>query len=593
MKLLILFSFFILSSAYSNEVSDEGLGQKFVGVLKEKEITQNIGLTKEVQECRDKSKFTANQTPTDQQLKDAIDCFKTTVLNKYKNNPKGLADISSALELEKYNLVKSKNSTEITAYLSDRLYESLTGVNPKEKDQQKIIDQLKFKNRKFADQKIFFELYQTQLQKSALFEVSRFCFENLRLTGSQGTEFETHWQDFFTTGNAKDFLATKGKDIIDTGSQPFGLSNVNFTDKDQTKLQDEIFKSMGNLQSPDKVSAMGQFFIVCLNSMNTLCNEYEQQGSATTTNVVNTTTMPKGGNACLARGRLEKIRKSVAATEEILSKHFVGNKSPQSEIVLQEKDIMLLATGDKSIDNLTVVSSKEILDAYNQDSIKDIEKCADPANAKSKECEQFIDVGDDLAKAKNNMELDYAFKKETEKTKVSELKQDPNKLKEYLTENGYISLLEKWEKDPSKINIEEEVGKIIEAKRVAAITDLQSRLGKRQLSESDAKDTQKKETYIVDNAKYALEEKARLAQVVLFSNIITSQLEIKQGTETLGRNVSGVKKELSGLGNDVNKDLFEGLQSTVDNNKGQTSNNGGFGDGLGIIDVLLGGPQSK
>src|SRR5690606_369790 len=106
--------------------------------------------------------------------KAAVDCFREKLKDK---DPKEIQKLAQNLQLESYGLVQGKNVQSIQEYLSNRMYEKLTGVNLEEKDLQKRIESMSFKNRKMVDQKVFFDLYRTQLGKNALYEISRFCFE--------------------------------------------------------------------------------------------------------------------------------------------------------------------------------------------------------------------------------------------------------------------------------------------------------------------------------------------------------------------------------------------------------------------------------
>jgi hypothetical protein len=87
------------------------------------------------------------------------------------------------------------------------------------------------------------------------------------------------------------------------------------------------------------------------------------------------------------------------------------------------------------------------------------------------------------------------------------------------------------------------------------------------------------------------EERARLAQVVLFNNIITGHLELKkEDGSTVGRNVNVWKKEEKGLeSSQVNSNLFQNIKSSNADAKGLSRDD--KISGFQIIDSLLGKPD--
>ena len=81
---------------------------------------------------------------------------------------------------------------------------------------------------------------------------------------------------------------------------------------------------------------------------------------------------------------------------------------------------------------------------------------------------------------------------------------------------------------------------------------------------------------IQENITKTKEERARLAQVVMFNNIITSQLELQKNvggtTQSLGRNVSGWNKEKAGLDKiqGIDPTVFSGIQDSADTKGSKT-----------------------
>jgi hypothetical protein len=105
------------------------------------------------------------------------------------------------------------------------------------------------------------------------------------------------------------------------------------------------------------------------------------------------------------------------------------------------------------------------------------------------------------------------------------------------------------------------------------------------LSDSD------KAAKMKNNITDAKGERARLAQVVLFNNIITSQLELQdKDKNSLGRNVGGWNKEKRDLDNTFDsskvENVFGDVISDAEKN-GSKSEDTSIG-GSGIIDMILG-----
>ena len=180
MKKLIFLPLFasISALAASPEIPTPEDAKQIVSTIKDIEVTKLLKETKEFEKCREKYSYKKNSSEIDRnkELQDAVTCFKKELGNI--SDPKKLQELSESLNLQTYGLVKSNNAKEIQKYLTDKMIESLTGVNPNEKDQQKLKESLKFGKKKVIDQSLFIKMYKTQLGKNALFEISRFCFQN-------------------------------------------------------------------------------------------------------------------------------------------------------------------------------------------------------------------------------------------------------------------------------------------------------------------------------------------------------------------------------------------------------------------------------
>jgi hypothetical protein len=244
--------------------------------------------------------------------------------------------------------------------------------------------------------------------------------------------------------------------------------------------------------------------------------------------------------------------------------------------------------GEDSLDEITTFTSADMLQDGGDDKLSNLEtQCK--ANASSDDCKAYLVENDSLDKAITHVESEMNLKREIEKARVRELKtgNDTKKLEEYLTENGLFDLLEKVKKPQPGFDIEAEIGKVYDARKVAEIENLKLKVGKRQISEADNKNDVDKKAMIEKNIIDTKEERARIAQVVMFNNIITSQLELEdKAGNKVGRNVTGVNKEFAGMGKAYDSTLFSGIQADA------SKSGSGLDDisisGGGIIDSILG-----
>jgi hypothetical protein len=611
MKKLILSLSFITFSAFANsgqEISDNEIPLKLMAVVKDAQVEDLLKKTPEFKDCQPKTPYVENDKMADQKLDTATKCF----ISKMPKDGEALKKLAEDLDLQTYGLIKNKNSADITEYLAKKMTKSLTGKDPDEKDPKKILESLKWENQKIVDQRVFIELYTNQLVKGALFEVSRYCFENLEITGKRkdtNTDIETYWSTNINdvvpdtsdpTGQTK---ITVIKNLSDTGSTSF----LNIASGTDMSKKDEIYKEVikGLSGSNIKPSFHKQFFPFCQSAIKRLCDDFRGETIVTTTaktsSVANSktmNTMTRGANSCLTMDRLKSMRTALNNTA-LVAKQFEEMGEKKGDFALQmirnpETYQRGKGKNEESLDELSNLTSSDMLENESQNNLKDLEKkCAQPG-ANDPECDEFLVKSDSLNKAIYNLEYQMNLKREVEKARVAELKKNkPKELEEYLKENGMYDLAETIKTNPN-FDIEGAIGTIYDARKVAEIQALKSKVGKRQMSETEINALPDKSAQIKANIKESKEERARMAQVVLFNNIITSQLELfeQDGKTSIGRNVGGWTKEYEGLnlaGDGIDMDLFKGIQKdAVDNgNKSEDTSIAGSG----IIDSILGKPK--
>lgn len=587
-----LLSFPLLAASGDGpEIVNSNDNKQIVSFIKDVEVKGLLEGSGEFKNCRDKYKFEANDPNKDSKLDAAEKCFRDE-LAKVKD-PKKLQQLSDSLKLQQYGLVQSNNVKEIQNYLSDKLYESLTGIKRSEANKKALIESMKFKNKKHIDQKVFFELYKTQLGKNALYEISRFCMEDFRLESSPGNTFVEHWKNY--DPNA----ALNISDVTDTGTPKF-LTKFSDTTKKEM-IYDDIFKSINGPNTASKLSddQLSKFFMYCGQAITPLCNEFERtqrsNGQAATSSV-GATTPTKGAAACLAKSRIRSFKQALANADKVIEQFKEMSADNATKLLMGDK-VHLYADGtdpnEKSIDELTTHSSTDLLEGSLSDS--NLEKKAQECqqNPTFDGCEAFISKGDTLDKSKHKLELELTLKREVELARVRELKaKDAKDLKQYLEDNGYWELVKDFD-NLTQAQIEDAISKSFDAQKNALLAEINDKLGKRQVSENTTTLQKADVDKVIQDSK---EEKARLAQVVLFNNIITSHLTLKKKDasgklQDAGRNTKAWQVEEQALKNaKVDESLFSSLKASDSGNGGSSSstervNNYDFNT---VLDSLLG-----
>lgn len=557
MKKLILSLILLPTLSFADEMQahDKKVETKFLTVVKDVEVEKLLGSSAELNECRDKNKF---DDPA-KSLTAVSACVNKLIGNKDEAALKKLAE---NLKLQEFGVIKSKNVVEITKYLSKRMHKSLTGRDPDDKNKEN----LKWENQKIVDQKVFIELYKNQLAKNSLFEISRFCFENLRLETPPPsvTDFTSYWKGFMNGGPNVDLVTDIGdeKNIFFSGK----LGDVDLND--ESVVYEKLISGLTPGKEQIDADLYSKFFSFCISTIKPLCDDFKAN--------VNTTPANKRGSlACLTFNKLESIRTTLRNTEKV-ENQFLEMEDKGSYAIQMLKNPSFYQNGqgkgEASLDELTSVGSSDLLqkNKNENDKLTKLEQECE-ADSSSDDCQEYLIVDDGLAKATSTIEADLLMKKEIETARVKKL--NGQSLRDYLQENRHFDLLEKLDSQGSdkisEAQISDEIGKFYDAKKMAEIDALKLKVGKRQMTEEQA-GKEDKSTVIKENIQASKEERARLAQVVMFNNIITSQLDLSKQTgkdtfESAGRNVSGWNKEKSGFDSlGIDQNVFAQIQKTAD-----------------------------
>lgn len=577
------------------DVVDPKSGKQIASFIKDAEIQEMLEGTKEFRDCRNLNKFAPTVTDSNEKEKKiqaAEKCFKDKITKG--KGLKELEELSKKLDLENYQLIRSKNLQDIQKYLDDKMYKSLTGVDRNEKDFKKMQEDLKFGRKKIIDHKVFMELYKTQLGKNSIFEISRFCFEDLRKDNLlSGDSFAEYWANYVPGSLSVNVLN-------DEGIPKFGRQ-IDTTDKQ--KIYTDIFKS---IQGPNgkglSDQQLSEFFNECGKMIVQLCDEFQKYLSVTgPTKRVDYSQRSKGGAACITKNRLQEYRKANLKAEKILE-HLENEAKDDKEFKLifsnlENGPLKIYGDGqdpnEDSIDDLTNYTSNDMLTQGDGNPSKKLEECKQRPELAS--CEGLISDDESFEKAKHDIESEMTLKRLVEMEKIKKIvTEDKKSLKNYLEDNGYHDILKKFnEKDLTEDQIEIEVGKAFEAKKKTLLEQIHSKLGKRQISKNSNQQNTINQQDADDVVQEVKEEKGRLAQMILFNNIITSHLELRDKNKNIvGTNINVWNREKNALETgQVDPSLFQNIKQSngKTNGLGKDSKIKNFD----FIDVFLGKEEEE
>ncbi len=572
------------------DIVDPKSGKQITSFIKDVEIQEMLEGTKEFRDCRDLNKFDPTVTDSNEKVKKiqaAEKCFKDKITKG--KGLKELEELSKKLDLENYQLIRSKNVQDIQKYLDDKMYKSLTGVDRNEKDFKKMQEDLKFGRKKMIDHKVFIELYKMQLGKNSIFEISRFCFEDLRKKNLQsGDSFAEHWANYYPGSLRVD-------DLNDQGIPKFG-KQIDTTDKQ--KIYTDIFKS---IQGPNgkglSDQLLSQFFSECGKMIVPLCETFQNSINVTDpTEKVDETKRTVGGAACITKNRLQEYRKANLKAEKII-KYLENEAKDDKEFKLilsnlENGPLKIYGDGqdpdEESIDDLTNYTSNDMLTQGDGNPSKKLEECKQRPELAS--CEGLISDDESFEKAKHDIESEMTLKRLVEMEKIKKIvTEDKKSLKNYLEDNGYHDILKKFNENQLKEDqIEIEVGKAFEAKKKTLLEQIHSKLGKRQISKNSNQQNTINQQDANDVVQEVKEEKGRLAQMVLFNNIITSHLELRDKNKNIvGTNINVWNREKNALETgQVDPSLFQNMKQS----NGKTNGLGKDSkiENFDFIDVFLG-----
>lgn len=593
-------------TAGTGEMSEKELSNKFIATIQESKIEDQLTKSTEFKSCAAKSKLEVGKSGKGKENETAIAEIEKCFTDKINGqSPQQLEKLSDKMGLQSYGLVQSKAAKDITEYLSKKISKALTGVDSDEKNLKTMIENSKFKNQNVVDQSLFFKLYQTQLGKNVLLEISRFCYKDLGNSTAPANpkSFKEYWQDGapFTYINSiradqlKDseksiqghvVKGSKDPDKIDTNGKVF-VSDEDTTDKFTVKVdtsadnKDQLSAIADNFTSLDQKFSE-DFFTFCSRLIKPMCNIYRD-------NVAMSDSSKLGAKACLTQSRLEQYRKALTKTAEYIKKI---EEDPQSGVTFNIANMKVYdGKGDNSIDAITSVSSSDIMNSQSKDykaKLENFDSSKCDASPELADCEVLIDQKQSEFEI-DNVNLKMTVKNAAEIERLLALKKvNETDFKKYLEENGYADVLDAYNNNKSDDELKKLIGYKFNARKEAYLNELKNKVGSQQAADDDTKKASKADAVVKD-----LKQKpAEIAQLVMFNNIISSSFELKNAKgDSLGRNTSGLDREMKDAKTTgLNTAYFDGIKGAGSTTGSQTnsSNQNNSITGLQFLDSILG-----
>ena len=591
-------------TAGTGEMSEKELSNKFIATIQESKIEDQLTKSTEFKSCAAKSKLEVGKSGKGKENEAAIAEIEKCFTDKIKGqSPQQLEKLSDKMGLQSYGLVQSKAAKDITEYLSKKISKALTGVDPDEKNLKTMIENSKFKNQNVVDQSLFFKLYQTQLGKNVLLEISRFCYNDLgnEAAPANPKSFNEYWNngvfDSWLMSLKADQLKSNEKAI--QGWVADGRAKVSDTDG-TTKFKIKIDTSSDNKGQLEAIAQnfttldqrfSENFFTFCSRLITPMCNVYKDNVAICNQDPSKSVAECKkqeGAKACLTQARLEQYRKAISKTAEYIKKI---EEDPQSGVTFNIAGMKVYdGKGDNSIDAITSISSSDIMNSQSKAykaKLENFDSSKCDASPELADCEVLIDQKQSEFEI-DNVNLKMTVKNAAEIERLLSLKKaNEADFKKYLEENGYADILDAYNKDPSA-DLTSLLKKKFDGRKEAYLNELKNKVGSQQAADDDTKKASKADAVVKD-----LKQKpAEIAQLVMFNNIISSSFELKNAKgDSLGRNTSGLDREMKDAKTTgLNTAYFDGIKGAGSTTGSQTnsSNQNNSITGLQFLDSILG-----
>lgn len=561
------------------------------------------------------------------------ECFEKNLKN-YED--KDIEELGKGLDISSFGVKDVKNANSIREFLTERLRKGLYGSS-----YDKTTKKVKTNDRKQVGHDKYLELYKSQLSKTVLLEVNRYCLENLRLESGE-TIKDTKGNTILlktpdVAGNIPTVDSTTSKDeiikILDEQKwteQKFVYTRLDEFDevtknklKNLSPMANSNSKTIGeyantynteqdvekNKTSPDEAKYLAKKQSLCIAALNIMCTCYEKECKENNGHKV-------GQIACSVKSKIRSHRSKMEAVNQgidTLNDQKIANKGFNSQNI---KYYSGKGSGEKSIDELTNVTSTEI-----SEQVKGLEEEEIlEAKAKLDECKGGNLDANENCEALFGEELTELRKEDILKLQADKAKgvEEINKVeagdefRKYLENNGHKDLLTKLDAgELSEEKIRELITEKFKAEKQSIIDQMNEKLAEANLGQkqkpgsnqsdgttSDDPFTPKTDDELIEQEKTKVEIKRdRFADVLHYSNVISSYLQLKdQDNKVIGQNTLALKQEYEQFKDSENQTELENQyweNLTADANAPQDFDQSGSSEiDIPMIDRILGGDTS-
>ena len=547
-----------MPTAYATEVELDykKFADRFVTTVKEAQVEADFLQVEQVKSCL--QEITAEDLKGDQaalkekQAKSA-NCVRQKMEAIAESNPDQLTALAEKLQLDAFGVIKGKSSREVIDFFSSRLENALYGKGPDGKP-------ARLKDQKIVDQKVFADIYETQLGKNILLEISQYCQGRIRKSGGNpDTRF--------------DAIAA-----ISSGASALNLADwTDLEDRSNLSAETNIYSDFvskvlgtGLASDPEAVKVkLTKIFNNCMAMISQMCEQYQgclckyktanppTDGTAvdcvasTNLTCANENGEPKiGQHSCHVMARLRGYRTNLTAVKETQKQFLEMNGG----VALARKDTYKgkEAQAGESIDDLTSLSSKDVELAMKESSIQqesdEFERAACEKNPESPDCEKFFYREDEVLKFANSS-VGYAAATAVESAKITALAKESDKLKDYLKLKGYFDLAAQVDTGNTE-EIIKAAKQRFETEREATFKEMSAAFDRKQIVTGT--DQQKSER--VKETKSEIKNRGKsFQQLMLFNNVVTSYLSLSKKDQNdkeidAGTNVKALQREVQGMG---------------------------------------------
>lgn len=588
----------------SNQIKE--LSNRFTRSIKEAQVDSQLLEVNEIKTIVESNKIEESDLNTPSVIATKKAKAKKEFEDEFKKLSKEEIDkLAQKLQLDSYGLVEGKTQGKLRDYFSERIQKALYGPGAQG-------ERLKIKEMKIVDHKVYNDLYESQLGKAVLLDLSNYCYNQLapKSTSPGASDVFTQWKSLIS--GSCDPSKTKSRanlgaciDSLDDSkppAAPAGTSNPsgNTTPDPYLALKDQFSK----LGSPQDASAFFEnYFTICSSIIPHMCeaytfckasdktpwknDEYFRNVSATFCDEIQDPTDKKGINSCDVQARLKAFRvnlelakKNKDQYENATDGYRRSGKTFDLDGDGNSADDTYQSRGENSIDSITTITSqdtdkiladaaKEELDEFTKNDCKN-----QPENP---ECKAFFYNEDEALKFQQSS-LVYTAATELEKRRIDELNtQGKDKLEEYLRAKGYIDLAEKLSSTPPDQVVAMAKARF-ESERESSFKKMEEAFNRRQVDSKNQGSNSSASTSVESDINKKKDK--NFTQLVLFNNVITSYLQIKNNkNEVVGDNKRVFERERERLakgesgGDEQALEFFANMGSGNSNSSSGSSRN--------------------